>query len=798
MAIYDAAGQLTTNTYNARGELLTSTDPKGETTTFTYDAKGYLVSADGPLSDPGDTVSLTYDFAGRVHTLTDPDGYSVTNTYDNLDRLTNVTYPDGTFMAFAYDKLDLVKVRDRLGRETLATYDALGRPATIQDPLHRLTRFEYCDCGSLSALIDPMGRPTRWDYDVEGRVISKQYVDGSRRLYTYENTTSRLKSVTDEKGQIKSYEYNIDDNLRRVSYINSQVYTPAVTFTYDTNYNRILSLQDGIGTTIYTFYPVGVLGALQVASVDGPWTNDTVAYQYDELGRVISRVINGVPQTYAYDSAGRTTNIVNALGSFTYDYDGPTARLLDAVYPNGQTTHYDYFDNLGDRRLKSITNLKPDTSLISRFTYAYNAVGDITNWLQELGVVTNDWSIDYDAADQLLSVHDDEGGGSADYAYGYDTAGNRLLETVGTTNRTFQYNALNQLISSSDAALTNATYSWDADQRLVAVDQGTNRSEFSYDGLGRRVRIVEKQNGVIVEDRSFLWCGMMLCEERDATGAVVEKRYFDQGVQAVTGPSAGDYFYALDHLGSVREMTDVSGSIRARYAFDPYGVRAKLGGDLETDLGFTGHFFHQPSALQLAPYRAYDSAIGRWLSRDPIAESGGRNLYVYVGNNPARYIDRLGLERGKLCIYSNVGGKSSSASIGGHAAISYTVYTDCGSGATTTYGLWPDSHPAIQAAGLDNGFFNSDVRVNFQADNPAYFPHKRCRMINDEQVKTLKRSVQGLWIWQLADMNCSWFAARIYNGVTGEHLDARIPYTPVNTPRTLGVNIDSANSKSRE
>jgi len=42
-------------------------------------------------------------------------------------------------------------------------------------------------------------------------------------------------------------------------------------------------------------------------------------------------------------------------------------------------------------------------------------------------------------------------------------------------------------------------------------------------------------------------------------------------------------------------------------------------------------------------YRAYDPVLGRWLSRDPIAEAGGMNLYGYVGNNPINRFDPLGL-----------------------------------------------------------------------------------------------------------------------------------------------------------
>ncbi|MBL8085416.1 MAG: RHS repeat-associated core domain-containing protein [Candidatus Obscuribacter sp.] len=48
--------------------------------------------------------------------------------------------------------------------------------------------------------------------------------------------------------------------------------------------------------------------------------------------------------------------------------------------------------------------------------------------------------------------------------------------------------------------------------------------------------------------------------------------------------------------------------------------------------------------LTLAPYRAYDASIGWWLSRDPIEEDDGFNLYAYVGNVPVNYFDELGLQ----------------------------------------------------------------------------------------------------------------------------------------------------------
>ena len=43
--------------------------------------------------------------------------------------------------------------------------------------------------------------------------------------------------------------------------------------------------------------------------------------------------------------------------------------------------------------------------------------------------------------------------------------------------------------------------------------------------------------------------------------------------------------------------------------------------------------------MHLAPYRAYDARLGRWLSRDPIGENGGLNLYGYGLNDPINTID---------------------------------------------------------------------------------------------------------------------------------------------------------------
>jgi RHS repeat-associated protein len=643
-AALDAAGQLTTNTYNARGQILTTTNPRGETRTYSYDTNGYLLSVDGPLPGSADSLAFTYDAVGRLQTARDTDGYTVTNYYDNLDRLTNVIHPDGTFSSFTYDKLDCVADQDRLGRVTRFTYDALRRQTSVQDPLNRIVQYEYCNCGLLSALIDPLGRRTTFTYDLQGRLTTKTYADGSTLSYTYEDTTSRLKSICDERGQFKYFTYYPDNNPSQISYPNAQFATPTVNYTYDSNYNRITSIQDGLGTTTNQYVPAGMPGALQLAEADGPFPNEVITYQYDVLSRMTNLAINGVPQTMAFDSLNRVTNVVNALGGFNYNYDGTTMRLLGESYPNGQTNHYAYFGNLGDHCLQQITSSGPGAALISRFTYAPNVMGMVTNWIQEIGTVSNNWSLVYDAADQLTSARISQAGTNLDFAYGYDDAANRILANNTGTNLTYQPNLLNQIAGSSDMNGAGTTYEWDAEQRLTAINSGINRTEFSYDAQDRRCRIVELTNRVVGSDLRYVWCGSLLCEEHNASNVVV-RRFFDQGVQVLgTGPqpATSDYYYTRDHLGSVRELVDASGQVQSRYSYDPFGQRSALLENVAAPFGFTGIFRHPVSGLYMALNRPLDVGRGRWLARDPLGEKAGLNLYAYVGNNPINDTDPLG------------------------------------------------------------------------------------------------------------------------------------------------------------
>ena len=386
---------------------------------------------------------------------------------------------------------------------------------------------------------------------------------------------------------------------------------------------------------------------------------DVATYTYDQLGRVQD---SPTSNTRVYDALGRLESYSNALGAFDPVYIGNSGRVDFITYPNGQKADFDYHPNSLDKRLKEIKNLGPTGNVISKFNYVYDVTGQITEWTQfNPGMTAGERHvIGPDAADQLhtIDVRDENTNTLLQqFTYGYDLAGNRTSEQIDAAVTTWVPNAFNQFVSQSgsggartftydlNGAMTNdgatRTFEWDAAGRLSAINYTgtTNRTEFGYDGLSRRVKIVERTNGAVISEKHLVWEGMAILEERDAANSVV-KRYFPEG--QIEGSS---YFYTRDHLGSVREVTDASGSVVNSYEHDAYGRQTAIyqSPNGKSDFGYTGHYYHAPSALALAPYRAYDAQLGRWLGRDPIEEEGGLNLYGYVGNSPLRFIDPLGL-----------------------------------------------------------------------------------------------------------------------------------------------------------
>lgn len=642
LTITDAAGNTTTLTYNDRGQPLTRVMPNGDTTTFTYDANGYLTQTDGPLAGTVDQATMTYDAKGRLASITDAQGSSLALEYDNLNRLTKRVYADGSYEQWVYDALSLQSYRPRDGSTVTYTHNSLAQITSITDSLSRTTVLDWCRCGDVKMIIDPAGSMTRFFHDVQGRVTGRSYADGSTTSIQYEPVGGRIQTTADEAGRTKSFTYTADNKLASITYGGTGLPVGAATFTWDPVFPRLTSFSNSTGTTTLSYHPysAGQAGAGRVAAIDGPLANDTATFTYDAAGRGSGRGIDGVMETYSLDAGGRPGTIINPLGTTSYTYDGASTRPLSLTLPGGHLVELAYYDVSALKVLKDIVNKTAGGAEISKFSYTYNSAASVSGITRSLdgGPLLAD-TASYDAAMRLTSyVKAQSGGGAQTHTYAYDTGNNRISETIGAATTTAETNVLNQVTQLNPPPAAARSYEWDAAGRLGAIVIGTHRSEFSYDAFGRRVRIVEKENGSTVEDRRFVWIGGELAQERDAANTIV-KRFFAQGFST----AAGAFFYARDNLGSIREVVDTTGAVRARYDYDPFGRRVKVSGDVDADMGYGSMFYHAPSQLCLAFMRAYDPALGRWIARDAAGETFGFNLYAYVNNDPLSFTDPSGL-----------------------------------------------------------------------------------------------------------------------------------------------------------
>jgi RHS repeat-associated protein len=290
-----------------------------------------------------------------------------------------------------------------------------------------------------------------------------------------------------------------------------------------------------------------------------------------------------------------------------------------------------------------------------------------------------------------------------DFAYDYDPIGNRTDYTAGqsatttyTTNNRNQYTATANPTESfgydndgnlwtTDASGTSNdwTYTWDAENRLsearkTTAAAGAYKVQCAYDYLGRRVeKKVYAHDGSqwgLLYHRKYVWDGWKLLEELNglSSDALVRKYTWGLDLAGLNGSinsleAAGTiggllahedhaaattrnfvYFYdGHGNVGQLMNLADATTTCWAKYEYDPYGgVRASYENSAYSSAPFSFRFstkyLETETGLYYFGYRYYSPRLGRWISRDPIGERGGANLYAFVLNTPTSVVDPLG------------------------------------------------------------------------------------------------------------------------------------------------------------
>ena len=150
-------------------------------------------------------------------------------------------------------------------------------------------------------------------------------------------------------------------------------------------------------------------------------------------------------------------------------------------------------------------------------------------------------------------------------------------------------------------------------------------------------------NGTLTRDERYLYRGYLRIATLDALNgdALVHAILWDPSEPEATRPlglTTSDgihYSYGHDFTKNVTEMLDETGRLVASYEYDPYGRTIIESGSCAhaNPLGFSSEITDRETGIMYYNYRDYNPTDGRWLTRDPIGEQGGRNLYRFAGNN---------------------------------------------------------------------------------------------------------------------------------------------------------------------
>jgi len=700
LAQTNALGQVTTFTYDLNGNVVRTVDPLQRVFTKTYDPNGNLLSASDAKGqftlyayDPGNqktnTVDRTgtnisrffYTSRGKMERTIDPLGNVVSTAYDNANRLIATTDPLGNSVQHIHDPNgNETRMIDQLGQPWSKTYDRLNRVIAESDPQGDTRQTSYDAAGRIKQIITPKGFPSTHTYDGRGRLTKWVDAENFQWLYDYDGNANitnitdalngryvmtygprnertlernqdnfewhyaydellRLKTQQDPNGTIRTPSYDAGGRVLSVGFSTGRTNF----FTYDTNSNPtvLTRLQGGVQTTLRFKYDV-----LDRVTEQTDPHHQIVRYVFDALGRVTTLTYpDNKPLLQRFDALGRMTNQVfqfDAQRSFTntYAYD-KAGRLVRRTYPNG-IVQTNAFDTAGQITNLTYFALNPQPSSINlALSYAYDRNGNKTG-ATEKGTLNwpmpslTDEKARYTASGRLIDrqIENTTSNQLATINYSYDPSGNMTNAAGNGQTWSFTYDEDNRVLSLHwDCGLTarNIVNRYDSLGRRIARTMDGGETDYVLDLSGSMERILCDLNPD--STISYYVHGPDLCFKVDSDANLT--------------------CYHADAMANIISVTDGGGTNVAQYAYAPYGRRLgstnsqpfTLNAQPFTFVGSQGVMEELPG-LYFMRARYYSADAGVFLSTDPMKSIGPGwkpVAYAYVGDNPIRYSDPLGL-----------------------------------------------------------------------------------------------------------------------------------------------------------
>ena len=440
----------TSSQTNVWGQVITVTQAEGPWMRLAYDASGRITETykieENKTFGSGDytTVSMTYDFAGRLIEQDDPDLGIWTYAYDARGQMTSQTDARDCTLNF--------------------TYDILGRPITKS-----ASEGPSGDCGTIGGTID-------WYYD---DYLDTPFFDnygGSTN-----NAIGRRTGMDDDSGfSIWSFDergWPITETKKIDGYANA--------FVTDWGYNNG-------GQAITMTYPSGEVVTMSYLTQGAPY--DVVgdsdylrSSTYDVNGRVVERLLgdsNLLTLDYSYwgwdESSGP-----GALKQLQVTKTSGGTVLQDMFYGTYSTSTPGYDPNGNITRIEN----RLDTGDVEVQTFTYDDIDRLFTAEAEDGG-KNPYELEiymYDSSGRYTGI-------SSVVTYTYGTVPFHGVSST-TDGNDYAYDE-NGTMTNRDVSEGDFDFSYDRDNRLIDVDKDTSdHFSFVYDGDGNRVKAIDDVTG---------------------------------------------------------------------------------------------------------------------------------------------------------------------------------------------------------------------------------------------------------------------------------------------------------------
>ena len=317
---------------------------------------------------------------------------------------------------------------------------------------------------------------------------------------------------------------------------------------------------------------------------------------------------------------------------YQFAYDGLN-RMASAYYGEGYSltanpnryNELPTYDKMGNiKTLQRQGKQDSGYGLIDNLTYAYTG-----NQLTKVTDAVNGPL--YNGAFHFMD------GANVATEYVYDKNGN-LIKDYNKKIVDIQYNALNLPDALQFTNDNTTSYMYDAAGSKLSVTHQTAVAGVTIPMTSVMTPLATTN---ILATTTTDYCGNVIYENEAVSRILTEEGYI-----TLAGTTPTYHYYLKDHQGNNRVVLSQSGAVEQVNHYYPFGgLFGESANSATQPYKYNGKELDRMHGLDLFDYgaRHYDATLGRWFAVDPMGEKYYNiSPYVYVANNPIRFIDTDG------------------------------------------------------------------------------------------------------------------------------------------------------------